>query len=281
MRLVIGSLIYFLKGDGVMFAGAIACFFMLASVPFLVFLVSILGYILGEYKEFHSFFLALLTSIFPSVTHEVTTELGSIIGNKKIGIVTFLLYAFFSYELFLSVETAVRAMFESKSKRPLWLSTLLSLLAVTLLIAFTLASFGAISFLQVLENLQRYLPGLRIGRIAGFLTGYALPAFVVYLTVTMLYIVLPVGVKLRHAALGGLFTMIFIEAAKYPFTFYVAWRVFRLGAVYGSLTALVVFLMWIFYVSSVFLIGARLVYSLGVRSPGAPLRAKPRQLTGR
>ncbi len=270
MRLMLRSFIDFIKGDGAMFAGAISCFFMLASVPFLVLLVSILGYILGEYVEFHSFFLTLLTNMFPSVTHEVTAELGSIIGNKNIGIVTFLLYALFSYELFLSIETAVRAMFESKAKRPLWVSTLLSLLAVTLLIAFTVASFAATSILQVLQNLQQYLPGLKIGKIAGFLTGYALPAFVIYLTVTMLYIVLPVGVKFRHAALGGLFTTIFIEAAKYPFTFYVAWRVFRLGAVYGSLTALVVFLMWIFYVSSVFLIGARLVHYLGAQPPETP-----------
>jgi membrane protein len=266
MRLMLKSFIDFIKADGAMFAGAISCFFMLASVPFLVFLVSILGYILGEYKEFHSFFLALLTNIFPSVTHEVTTELGSIIGNRQIGIITFLLYALFSYELFLSIETAVRAMFETKAKRPLWVSTLLSLLAVTLVISFTLASFAATSFLKVLENLQQYLPGLRIGRIAGFLTGYVLPTFTIFLTVTMLYIVIPVRVRFRHAALGGLFTTILIEAAKYPFTFYVAWRVFRLGAVYGSLTAIVVFLMWIFYVSSVFLIGARLVYSLGIRS---------------
>ncbi len=266
MRLVLKSFIDFVKADGAMYAGAISCFFMLASVPLLVLVVSILGHILGEYKEFHSFFLTLLTSIFPSVTHEVTTEIGSIIGNRKIGIVTLLLYALFSYELFLSIETAVRAMFESRAKRPLWVSTVLSIIAVTLLIFFTLASFAATSFLNVIESLQRYVPGFRIGKIARFLTGYVLPSFTIFLTITMLYVVIPVRVRLRHAALGGLFTTILIEAAKYPFTFWVAWRVFRLGAVYGSLTALVVFLMWIFYVSSVFLIGARLVHSLGVRS---------------
>ena len=54
-----------------------------------------------------------------------------------------------------------------------------------------------------------------------------------------------------------------LEAAKFLFTFYIAWRVFRLGAVYGSLTAIVVFLLWVFYACSIFLIGAKLVYNLG------------------
>ena len=36
------------------------------------------------------------------------------------------------------------------------------------------------------------------------------------------------------------------------------------GAVYGSLTAIVVFLLWVFYASSIFLIGAKVVHNLGV-----------------
>jgi len=35
------------------------------------------------------------------------------------------------------------------------------------------------------------------------------------------------------------------------------------GAIYGSLTAIVTFLMWLFYSSSIFLVGAELVHNLG------------------
>lgn len=46
-------------------------------------------------------------------------------------------------------------------------------------------------------------------------------------------------------------------------TFYMAIKISRLGAIYGSLTAIATFLMWLFYSSSIFLVGAELVRHLG------------------
>jgi uncharacterized BrkB/YihY/UPF0761 family membrane protein len=44
---------------------------------------------------------------------------------------------------------------------------------------------------------------------------------------------------------------------------FITFKIARLGAVYGPLTAIVTFLMWLFYSSSIFLIGAKLVRNLG------------------
>jgi membrane protein len=50
--------------------------------------------------------------------------------------------------------------------------------------------------------------------------------------------------------------------AKHLFTWYVG-TVVKMGTIYGSLTAFVVFLLWVFYSSCIFLIGAEIVHNQG------------------
>ncbi|MBI5188491.1 MAG: YihY/virulence factor BrkB family protein [Nitrospirae bacterium] len=56
--------------------------------------------------------------------------------------------------------------------------------------------------------------------------------------------------KISHAFIGALFT------------WYVG-TVMRFGTIYGPLTAFVVFLLWVFYSSCIFLIGAEVVHNQG------------------
>jgi len=266
MRLMWNSFRGFLRDGGPMLAGAISCFFILAFVPFILVMVSVLGYFLGGYTAFHDFLLKLLSDVFPSVTHQITQELGTIVVNRQIGIITLLIYGFFSLDLLIAVETAVQAMFEVEVKRPFLKQLALSIITATLLITLTFASFSATWFIRLLGAYSKPLPMLGIGWVTGLFTGYVVPMCAIFVVSTLLYAVLPHRRVLRHAMLGGLFTTVLTEAAKFPFTYYIAWRAFRLGAVYGSLTAIVVFLLWIYYAACIFLIGAKLVHNLGARS---------------
>ena len=247
-----------------MLAGAISCFFMMAFIPFSLFLVSIFGYILGQHNNFHRFFLSQVVGFFPQATHQITRELQSIVTHKKIGIVTLLIYGIFSYQLYVSLEMAVHQIFKVKIKRPLIFSVLLAFLTVTLLIAFVIFSFGASGTLTLLGNLREYVPGLKIGATTCILSKFFFPALLLFFFTTSLYMLLPrKKVLLRDALWGGLFTTLCFEGAKHLFTFYVSLKISRLGAIYGSLTVIVIFLMWLFYSSSIFLVGAELVRNLG------------------
>lgn len=270
-----GTFADFMREDGTMLAGAISCFFILAFVPFILLMVSVLGYMLGEYSELHRFLLQLLADLFPTVTHQITKEIGSVIGFKRIGFFTFLVYGFFSLELFFSLETAVQTMFKAPVKRSFLKSLALSFITVTLLITFTLLSFGAAWLIEMFETLSQRFPVLEAGRVPGIITGIIAPMCVVFIVSTLLYFILPSRRSFRHALVGGLFTTILLEAAKFLFTFYIAWRVVRLGAIYGSLTAIVVFILWIFYASSIFLIGAKLVHNMSAKevAPVPPAQA--------
>ena len=264
MRILFKSFIDFFRDDGPILAGSISYFFVMAIFPFCLFLVSIFGYFLGENREFYNFFLEKLIYFFPEATSEITKELGTIITHRKIGLFTLLLYGFFSYQLYLSAEKAINVIFKEKATRPFLISTLLSLSIVTLMITLLIITFGAISLIPMFKFLTNFLPGLVISKITIILVGFILPLFLVTVIATSFYIFLPKkNVKTRHALIGGLFTALFLEAAKHLFTFYIALKLSNIGTIYGSLSAFIIFVLWVFYSASIFLIGGEVVHNLG------------------
>ena len=270
MKIIIKSVTDFFKDDGPLLAGSISYFFVMALIPFSFLIIAIFGYFLGENREFYEFLLNKLLNLFPKATYSITEELGKIITFKRIGLFTLLIYGVFSYQLYSAVERALNIIFKIKVKRSILISVLLSISLVTLMIIFLIISFGATSVISMIKFLDQFFPGLVISWISGFLIAFVIPLILIILTTTALYILLPKRrVLFGHALLGGLFTAVFIEAAKHIFTFYVASKLYRLGAVYGPISAFMTFLMWVFYAVSIFLIGAEVVHNLGERrKPG-------------
>lgn len=256
------SLLDFFRDGGTMLAGSLSFFFMMAIVPFCLFLATIFGYFLGEQKELYQFISAKIANFFPKVTQDITGELQRLITYRGIGKLSLALYAFLSFELFSSLQSALSIIFKIKAKRSFIVSLILSLVMITFIIAFILISFGASSSVSMLGEARRIFPGLRISWITGFLIGFVIPFILMQLTITTVYVLFPKKkVKLSHAASGAFFAAVFLEAAKHAFTLYVV-NVFRLGTIYGPLSAFVIFLLWVFYSMSIFLIGAEVVHNL-------------------
>jgi len=257
------SFLDFFRDGGMMLAGAISFFTMMAIVPFCLLLITIFGHFLGQYREFYQFFLSRLVSFFPKITSEITEELRRIIIYRRLGQFSLVLYCLISFQLFSSFESAINAIFKVRVKRSFIVSLTLSLVIVILLL-----SFGATSGISTLRALREVLPGFHIGKIAGFLIRFVVPFVFVSLVVMTLYLLLPRKmVKFKHAVSGALFTSIFLEAAKHIFTLYVV-KVSMLGTVYGPLSAFVIFLLWMYYSACIFLIGAEVVHNLSASRAG-------------
>ncbi len=262
LKTIIRSFTDFFKDSGYMLAAAISFFFILALVPYCLMLVAIFGYFLGERPEFYSFFAQKLTYLFPSVTRQITDGLEHLISYRKIGNVTLVLYAFLSYELLASVEYAMDRIFKVKHSRHFLLSLLLSVIIVTLTMAFIVVSFGATYLVSGAQELKRLFPFLDVSAITAFFLGYFIPFLIIFMTLMSLYIILPNRrVRITHAMTGALFSSLFLEIAKHIFTIYVG-NLLQLGAIYGPLTAFVIFLVWIYYSSCILLIGAELIHNI-------------------
>ena len=265
VRIIGRSCVDFFRDNGLMLAGSLSYFTMMALVPFCLFVITLFGYFLGQYPDFYKFFLAKLTNFFPSVTQEITDDLTKIITYKGLGKFSLLLYWVLSYQVFASVEMALNAIFKVKKKRTFIFSLLVSLAVVTLIIALLTASFATASFIPLLKTLGPSLPGIRIGRITAFLLGFVLPFVLVLFSTMLLYVLVPkTRVRLSSALTGAFFTTVLLEVAKYAFTWYVS-SLTHFGKIYGPLTAFVIFLLWMFYSSCIFLIGAEIVHNLGDR----------------
>ncbi|MEW5746070.1 MAG: YihY/virulence factor BrkB family protein [Nitrospirota bacterium] len=273
--ILVKSFIDFFRDGGLMLAGSLSYFSMMALVPFCLFLVTIFGYVLGENEVILKFFSGKLVGFFPAVTHKVTEELRKLISYKGLGTFSFVLYGLLSYQLFSSLESAINAIFKIRTGRSFAVTLILSLLIITLIMIFILVSFGATSAISVLKALREHFPEAPIGqinRISGFLIRFVVPFVLISFILATLYKLLPRRrVRAAHAVAGAFITAVFLEAAKHLFAIYVV-EVAKLGAVYGPLSAFIIFLLWVFYSSCIFLIGAEVVHNLGTPGKALPGR---------
>jgi membrane protein len=77
----------------------------------------------------------------------------------------------------------------------------------------------------------------------------------------MMYKVVPHSyVKIKHAAMGGLWVAIIFEVTKSLFTQFVAQS--NISLIYGAFAAVPLFLMWIYISWLIILLGAEFVYAL-------------------
>jgi membrane protein len=93
----------------------------------------------------------------------------------------------------------------------------------------------------------------------GFL-GAAAGALLTCLFFSLAYLIVPnTKVRLRNAAAGGFIAGLAWEAAKWAYATFVA-RSVRYSAIYGSVAAVPIFLLWLYLSWSILLFGARLAY---------------------
>ena len=151
MKLILRSLVAFYRDDGPLHAGSIAYFFLMSFAPFCLLLIAIFGYFLGDNKEFYEFFATRLMRFFPEATSEISVGLAAIVTYRKIGILTLIVYAFFSYLLYSSLETAVHVIFQERAKRSRLVSVIMSFVMISLIAGFISVSFAATSAVEILK----------------------------------------------------------------------------------------------------------------------------------
>lgn len=268
LKIILRSFLDFFRDGGLMLAGSISYFSMMALVPLCLFLIAIFGHILGHYPEFYEYFSNRLINFFPDITSGISKELGKLIRFKGIGTFSLVLYGFLSIQVFASLENALNIIFEVRNKRSFVWSIVLSLFIITFLIMMIFISFIATSLIPLLKTLKEFFPDLRLGLITAFLIRYVVPFLMVFFTITIMYIFIPkMRVRISSAFAGAFFAAVLLEIAKHIFTWYVV-TVAQFGTIYGPLTAFVVFLLWVFYSSCIFLVGAEFVHNLLIRNKG-------------
>lgn len=264
VKVIWKSLAGFFRDDCLTLAAAMSYFTMMALVPFCLFLITLFGHILGRDPEFHNFLLGRVVSLFPSVTGHLSQDLMKLISFKGLGKYSLLLYGLLSFQVFASLENSMNVIFKTGKRRHMVVSVLMALLVVTFIMVVAVASFMASTVMPFMTQPASYVPWIKVGRLTAFMIRYVIPFVMMLAILTAVYLLLPVTrVRVSNALKGAFFTTVFFEAAKHVFTWYVV-SIAQMGRIYGPLTAFIVFLLWLFYSSCLVLLGAEIVYNLGI-----------------
>ncbi|RMG55597.1 MAG: YihY family inner membrane protein [Gammaproteobacteria bacterium] len=157
-----------------------------------------------------------------------------------------------------TMEEAFNHIWRITRARP-WLSRFVTFWATLTLAPLLIgASLTITSYFAALPVLRDVAAGAsRIGDIP-----FLLPWLMSALALTTMYMVLPnTSVPFPHASIGGMVAGALFELCKLGFTFYVT-EIANYQRIYGALSTLPIFLVWLYLAWVVVLLGAELVYCL-------------------
>lgn len=246
-------------------AAAIALYAILSIIPLFILTLLIVNSLFSPDPAIREKLIEGIRQVVPSFSGELFTQIGRIEGKKEVlGWVGIISLIWFSSMIFGAMEQALNFIIRSKARRNYLVSKLLALAMIPTGWAIGVASV-AISYVAAILTRQPIplLPGrvLFLPAVEGFLFRYLLPYLATVIFFTVVYKVIPMGrVGLKSALIGSAIFSALMEIAKQFFTWYVA-NYTSYNAIFGSLEAVVILVIWVFYIALIFLFCAELISS--------------------
>jgi membrane protein len=158
--------------------------------------------------------------------------------------------------VFSSLRTALNIIFQVKKGQGILRGIAIDLLMILLVGSFHLASMILTSVMTYLKRYRfSFKSPLELGAVIGLFLKYIIPFFFSFWMFFLIYKILPnKKINFKIALQAALFTSLLWEGAKQFF----GWYVLGLGGftvIYGSLSALAIFVLWVYYSSTILLLG--------------------------
>lgn len=261
LHIVSDTVRHFIDDNCMHWAAALSFYTILSLVPILLLTVSIAGLVLGTEETLLDQLTAMVRDSFPYISDSVISHLHGLIKRQKVfswfAIIVIIWWAEF---LLKAIHDAMIPIFGITHKRGLLLNMVLSWGVFFIGTAVVVFSIAITMVVEFLHKIHLSVLGIDVmDLIAWSLTfKYFLPlAVMVFATSVALKVLAGSMIKLRDAIAGGIFFAVFWEIAKHAFTWYVA-HFAGYNMIYGSLGALMIVLIWIFYSFNIFLFSAEI-----------------------
>jgi len=242
-------------------AAAIAFYAILYLIPFFLLTVLAASYFFGAHTDVQKDISESIKGIHPLFSEDIFTQL--IQAEKKrhlLGVAGIISLIWFSAMIFGALEKALNIIFRAKTQRNIIESKLL---------AFAMIPFGwivgvtgmGITYAATAAEKQT----LQIG--SGLYYGYVfvyrtlLPYLLTIAFIALVYRIIPKSKVTIWGALGGAFIFsTLLEPAKYFFNWYISGST-RYNLIFGSMETVALLVIWVFYVSIIFLFCAEIISS--------------------
>lgn len=254
----------YIKDNGSLVAAAVAFYMFLSLVPLLLLAVAGIGYLLGSPDRAQRLLFDYLGNYSPALEQQ-GRALG--LGEAVRGVVSgrgaatgigLVLLLWSGTSAIVMLERAVNVAWNCTRVRPFWLARLLALAMVIIGGGLFGVSFVSTTALGVLRHTDRCVLGICPGQWSSFwnVVAYLLPLAITVFGFTLIYKILPhVQVPTRSALFGGILAGVLWEAAKIGFSYYLN-NYAGYDRVYGSLTSIILLMVWINYSAIVAILGA-------------------------
>lgn len=262
--------------DNVFFlTGGIAFNILLAAVPFVLLLLSGLGYLLNEdtaaaSQSVYRFIDNLLPPHQQGANSPIHGLLDDVVQARgQVGLIGLLGFVWFSTRLFGSLRTVLAEVFDIEDTRGIVGGKLFDVqitVVATILFALYTALNALIGIATARSAQQLRETGIEADVISNLTTSVGRAIAFVFLTLMFfaLYKFLPSRrIRWQSAALAAVFTGVFFELFKILFTAYLG--SFSPGSLYtGTLYTIVILVLWVYYSSFFFILGGEVgqVYEL-------------------
>jgi membrane protein len=274
LGILVGATREALKPDMAITAAAIAYFALFSLFPLILLSISIASFTLGALMD-QQLILQNLEFIAPALGQllgqnidEIILARGPITGVALVGLI------WAASTIFYTLTQTLNGIWGIKRRRPLWKRRGLSILFVLAFVgpALFLASFAS----SLITNLRPWLPDLiiPIGASISFVVAILLNIALFM----VLYIMLPHGPSTwREIFPGAIGAGLLWELAKKAFLFFVSTYISISNLVYGSVAAIIAFMVWAYLSGIIFLFGAFLSVSYYQLKQGQQEAADPIQ----
>jgi membrane protein len=248
--------------NGFFLSAGIAFNLLINLIPFILLLLALVGTYLYNDQEVLDYIHAYFRDVAPALDPKVTSNLMDVIQNRQIvGILGFVGLLWFSTWVFSSLRIALNIVFRTEKSRRMLRGIAVDLLMILLVGILLLVS-------MILSSIGAFLPGYQgripvaIGPTIQWILKYLLPFSLTVCMFFLIYQIIPnKRVHLKSALQAALFTGLLWEMTKHLFAWYVV-HLAEYSFFYGSLSTLVIFVLWVYYSSMILVVGAELEYFL-------------------
>lgn len=238
-------------------AAQVAFFIMVSLFPFLMFLITMLGYTSINQTVLETTIYKLIPGSLSSLVTSWLRE--SYSASSTVLSLTVISALWAGSKGFNSISYELEDIYEIKNRRNFFLRRIHSILdtvifSIMITVSLTLLVYGN----QIIQLIIRFFPSITHIETLLFLarSGLALLLFVIYFTFMYYFIPKRHG-RIRDEIPGALFSSILWIAFSYLYSIYVDTK-HTFGSVYGSLTSFVLLMLWLYFCISFVFLGALL-----------------------
>ena len=254
-------------------AAGISFYFMLSLIPMLFLLLAVIGYFLRGTDTVRDDLMAAVHQYIPFLTEEIIRNIEQVVQNP--GLLGWIGGAglFLSTDLvFVAIQSSLDRIFVP-SHRSFLKSKMISVLLAVATFCVILLTIAVNAVDTSLERIMGETP-----EFGGFPVGLHVSTWTIGILLvaafTLVIRMLPhVNVPIRYAFLGGTAGAVLWVIVKFVYVWYLE-NVSKVGPLFGSLSAVVLTLIWVYVSALVFLAGAELTRWLIVTDP---TRETPRE----